>query len=304
MPASVVNFEGLSRSAKFRYLCRLVCEATDLELVFVDAGNDQRLKLDCGSKKMSLCTYLRRNKSFEARCSTCDQRHLERAKEAASPSCYLCHAGLVDMVIPVRVGGRHIGTFMGGQALPQAPTEARFRRFLERIGQTEQHNNPVLRKRYFANPRMGEKRRRNLMELIALLAAHISELGSRLIEYDCPAENPVERAISFIHEHCGEPFSLEEVGRAAGIAPTYLSALFKQRTGQHFRDYVRNLRIQRAQVLLLEGRQDMEQIAIASGFGSYRSFSRTFRVVTGQNPSNWRLNSRSDPPNCCQSSGS
>lgn len=287
-PSPAIDFDSLSRTARFRRLCRLVCETTGIGLVFVDPSTARRDLLDYRHEQAPLCMFLRRNPRFAARCADCDARHLRRIGQEQPAQFYLCHAGLVDLVAPVSVDGRHIGSFQGGQVLPRQPTEARFRRFQKRAMELGLRPSARLRALYFATPWMGERRLTNLVELISLLTAHIGELGTRVLEPSTPPSSPVGRAKEFVQAHLREPFTLRDAGHAAGVAPSYLSALFRRTTGETFGSHVRRMRVERAKRLLGEPRHSLEWIAREAGFGSLRSLHRAFRQNAGSGPSEWR----------------
>jgi len=291
-----VDFESLSAAEKFRGFCRLMCDLSGLQLVFVDPADTRREPLSGPLTNSPLCAHLRRRKSFAKLCRECDRKHLKVAAGGAPGRSYLCHAGLVDLVVPVSIDGRHVGSFMGGQVLPRPPTEKRFEQFWGRVAQ---HGGGRTRTRslYFATPSISQSRLRTLVQAISLFAAHFGELGSRVLESESQAGSPVERACAFINEHLSRGFTLEDAARASGVTPSYLSSLFRKGLGETFVARVRRLRVERARKLLAESDQGMLRIALDSGFGSLRSFNRAFRMVTGEVPSAARRQAdRNAPP--------
>jgi AraC-like DNA-binding protein len=282
-----VDFESLSAAEKFRGFCRLMCELSGLQLVFVDPADTRRQPLGGQAASSPLCAHLRRRRSFAKLCAECDRVHLERAAGGTPGRSYVCHAGLIDLVVPVRIDGRHVGSFMGGQVLPRPPTGKRFEQFWKPVAR---HGCGRARTRqlYFATPSVSQSRLRTLVQAISLFAAHFGELGSRVLESASPAGSPVEWACAFIDEHLTESFTLEDAARAAGVTPSYLSGLFRRELGETFVARVRRLRVERARKLLAESDQGMLRIALDSGFGSLRSFNRAFRMVTGETPSTAR----------------
>jgi len=72
------------------------------------------------------------------RCIECDKR---------STGIYLCHAGLVDFATPITLeDGTMLGSIVGGQVLPLAPDEARFRALARELGIDEDTYISALRK--------------------------------------------------------------------------------------------------------------------------------------------------------------
>ncbi len=277
-----IDFSRLSRAAAFRRFSRLLCETTGLNLVFAAPGDVRRDPLYYQKNQAPLCDLLRRDRGFLARCQRCDRDHCAEAARCRRGSSYPCHAGLIDIVVPVYVGRRHVGTFMGGQLLPEPPTPAHFRRLATRL-EGFACDRKQLRDAYFRTAHMPSERLKNLVDLVSLFAEHFRELGSRLVE-EPPAATPVARAREFISQHLTEPFTLADVSRATGLAPTYFSGLFKRDTGEPFVTYVRRLRVDHARNLLEATTYPVTRIALESGFASLSSFNRCFRQVTGTSP--------------------
>ncbi len=288
MATDSLTFDKVAGAETFRRFCRLLCKTTGLKLVFVAPDASQREWLAASRHQEPLCEFMRAKPLFAAACQHCDARHLEQVTKGGNGRSYRCHAGLVDLIVPVVIGGVHVGSFLGGQLLPQAPDEAGFRRFENRVARFA-FEPALLQRHYFASPWMHEARIRSIIELITLFAAHFGELGSRILGTVQPVDAPVARACAYIRTHYKEHLTLVSVSRAAGLAPTYLSARFRQEQGETYAAYLRRLRVEHAARLIgqTQGR-DLAWIADESGFGSMRSFNRAFRAVLRKTPSSCR----------------
>jgi len=84
--------------------------------------------------------------------------------------------------------------------------------------------------------------------------------------------------------------SLESTAESVGITSSYLSRLFKEKTGQHFHDYVRHRRLSTAAGLLKETSLSAGDIANQVGYGDVAYFSRIFRKRYGSSPRDYRQN--------------
>lgn len=88
-----------------------------------------------GSNFTDFCMKLTRESRVGAeRCNQCDLRGGEEASRTGRPAVYYCTSGLMDFAAPVIVNGRHIGSLIGGQVLPEEPDEEKFRRIAGEIG--------------------------------------------------------------------------------------------------------------------------------------------------------------------------
>lgn len=63
------------------------------------------------------CKFLRKNDKGNECCIRCDEAHVEELikEKKKDPYYYICHAGLVDIVIPIVVGGQVLCGLFGGQ---------------------------------------------------------------------------------------------------------------------------------------------------------------------------------------------
>ena len=88
-----------------------------------------------GSNFTDFCMKLTRESRVGAeRCNRCDLRGGEEASRTGKPSVYYCTSGLMDFAAPVIVNGRHMGSLIGGQVLPEEPDEEKFRKIAGEIG--------------------------------------------------------------------------------------------------------------------------------------------------------------------------
>lgn len=69
---------------------------------------------------------------------------------------------------------------------------------------------------------------------------------------------------------------------------SYLSQLFKKKTGQKFVDYLNDVRIEKAKELLLNSDRKMYQVAKAVGYSNTKYFFRIFKKRTSLSPEEYR----------------
>lgn len=100
-----------------------------------------------GSNFTDFCMSLTRNSRAGAeRCNQCDLKGGQEASRTGKPSVYYCTSGLMDFAAPVIVNGRHIGSLIGGQVLPEEPDEQKFRKIANELGIDEDQYIAALRK--------------------------------------------------------------------------------------------------------------------------------------------------------------
>lgn len=88
-----------------------------------------------GSNFTDFCMELTRKSRLGCqRCENCDKQGGENTMRTGRASTYYCHAGLVDFAAPIMLNGKFIGSFIGGQVLPEPANEEKFRKYAEEIG--------------------------------------------------------------------------------------------------------------------------------------------------------------------------
>lgn len=92
-----------------------------------------------------------------------------------------------------------------------------------------------------------------------------------------------------LNEHYKQEITLVGLARMVGVTPSYLSRLFKKELEINFTDYLNQLRIEKAKVLLDIPHMKILEIASKVGFNNAEYFSKMFKKVTGMNPNNYRL---------------
>ncbi|THF80762.1 response regulator transcription factor [Cohnella fermenti] len=107
-------------------------------------------------------------------------------------------------------------------------------------------------------------------------------------EKDKGSNRIIDKAISYIHEHYSEDVSLEMVAEQIPVSPTYLSSLFKREHNENFVEYVSNYRIEKAKLMLREGRRKIHEVAVLTGFGNVKYFYKVFKKKTGMRPSEYK----------------
>jgi AraC-like DNA-binding protein len=117
------------------------------------------------------------------------------------------------------------------------------------------------------------------------LAAHLF-FCSREGELFCTraqraARDRVERVRVILRKRLSDPPSLEELGKAVGCSPFYLSRLFSQEAGMTIQQFVRQSRLERAAELLRTGQCNVTEAALEVGYNSLSHFSSAFHSMFG-----------------------
>lgn len=100
-----------------------------------------------GSNFTDFCMELtRKSRTGCQRCEKCDKQGGENTMRTGKATTYRCHAGLVDFAAPIMLNGKFIGSFIGGQVLPEPADEEKFRKYAQEIGVDPEQYIRALRK--------------------------------------------------------------------------------------------------------------------------------------------------------------
>jgi PAS domain S-box-containing protein len=102
------------------------------------------------------------------------------------------------------------------------------------------------------------------------------------------ARQIVATMAEYVQQHCHRPINLGDVAVAMKMNRFYLSTLFHQTTGTTFTHFLRDVRLARAQELLRDRRNRINEVAAAAGYASADAFRHAFRAYVGLSPKAWR----------------
>lgn len=102
------------------------------------------------------------------------------------------------------------------------------------------------------------------------------------------SESVVGKAKRFIQQNYTRSISREDIALNVFLTPDYLSKIFKSETGMHIKDYINELRIDKAKELLIHSSSSISDITAETGFENFSYFSTVFKKATGESPNSFR----------------
>lgn len=106
----------------------------------------------------------------------------------------------------------------------------------------------------------------------------------------------VYRIVRYVDEHLCEIDSIRSIANELNYNYSYLSYLFKKRTGITLQKYIVNKKMERALMLLTERGQSVSQVAATLGYKSVQSFSKVFSSVYDKSPSAYLKQYKKEEP--------
>lgn len=104
-------------------------------------------------------------------------------------------------------------------------------------------------------------------------------------------KNPSQLTIAvtnYVQNHLSQPIRAEDMAKAFYMSRPYLSAKFKDETGESLTDFILKEKTEEAKRLLRYSDKNATAIAAYLGFSSPGHFSQVFKRYTGQTPTEYR----------------
>jgi len=102
-----------------------------------------------------------------------------------------------------------------------------------------------------------------------------------------------ERIESFIRDHIDQDLTLNMIAEHFFYNPSYLSRLFKTKLNKNYMDFVKEIRIDIAQIHLQDPAYSVTDVCKICGYKSYKHFIKVFRSITNMTPTEYRNQLRS-----------
>lgn len=257
-----------------------------MKLAFVDElglGDDLR------RSQLPLCTAMDASEAGRAMCARA--RHALLAKTGDDSSCMLCDAGLSEAAIPLAISGIKAGYFMFGGTSPQVPNQQTIQKARHLLKKNGIHIDDRNLETWFSQtPVMPSETMEAYKRIVHIAAKQIAlKITDQLVEPEAAMPPSVVKACGYIRTHALlDNINLAEVARHCCVSEGHLSRIFHHATGLTFREYLTQVRIERAKSLLIHTAKSVTEIAYESGFQSLSQFHRVFRKIHGSSPGEMR----------------
>ncbi len=123
------------------------------------------------------------------------------------------------------------------------------------------------------------------------IMTHMSEVNAlpmKRVELKSSDETLMEKVTSYIDEHLSDAnLNVEQLASHVGLSRVHMHRKLKELTGQSARDFIKNIRLRQAGILLGEKKLNISEVAYALGFANLSHFSSTFKNFYGVSPKDY-----------------
>lgn len=263
----------------------------DLKKVFEDFYNltkfmivlydqDRKVLFSHPENMCEFCQCVRKNPKLFEKCIECDNRGFDICDATRKPYIYECHMSVIEAIAPIHSGEMNIGYLMFGQIARENKDKIRVcaKKACDLYGIDISED--MISKITTAD----EKYIVSAVNMMTMCANYL--YTNEIIK-----NNPnilVYQLKEYIKENLDQDLSIEAVCKQFYISQSKLYKLAKTNLGMGLSDYIRHLRLKKAQKLLLDTDMPIAQIAETVGIYDTNYFIRAFKKHTGTTPLRYR----------------
>lgn len=234
---------------------------------------------ECRWQNSSYCNSVQSSAVGCDACRLSDMELLKKCNSSKRMELHICHAGLVDVVIPIVYDDLIIGYINFGRMKPNTDFSV-----LEPYIRTLGLNAEDAKSAYNDIPFYDAEKIRSVSNIATLMAKYI--LLENMLR---PKTNSnLEKAVSYIKQNLAGDLTIKTIARKANISKSVLYKTIHDRFHCTVSGYVTMKRVEASIVLLTNTDLSMEEVSQKVGFSSASYYSKAFKKQTGMSPLRYR----------------
>lgn len=212
-------------------------------------------------------------------CHLSDRSLFEKCRASGKAETQICHAGLVDVAVPIIFNDEILAYIILGQ-MKRSEDFSSVSKYLEKLPVDSQE----MEKLYEDLPIFDAERIASIANIASMVAKYIM-----LEDILKPESNLiVERATAYIEENLGGDLAIENLSRQLNICRSALYKNFELKFSCTPGEYIKRRRIEKSKEYLLTTTLSIEDISEHVGFSSGAYFSNVFKEFEGISPLKYR----------------
>jgi len=195
---------------------------------------------------------------------------------------YKCPFGLVQIVLPIHKDDRYLGSLYCGNFLDTSHNEDGIRALLAKLPAGADAER--IAEAYGNISVFPPQKVYDVKNILTLMTKSIAEI----LDDDGSSTSMFDRMIDYIEINYKNALTLDELSAVSGFSSSYISQLFKKRSGLSLNRYIAKVRIQKAKDLLVKRDMNVSEAAREVGYKDQNYFSRVFKNIEGFAPSTFK----------------
>ncbi|NLB90367.1 MAG: helix-turn-helix domain-containing protein, partial [Clostridiales bacterium] len=240
--------------------------------------------------------YIKHDREVYHKCLLMLPHMQEKCLQEGKTFFGVCHGGLGEYVTPISSQGIVLGTVNVGFFLP--PENIRnyyIHRLCRRYPVINKNKATALYNQSFSTPSICPD---FLLPTMEMLASYLSLSYESMVQTH--SKNPVHRsypssedtilshACQYIRQNFVRTISVEELAQISHCSESYVSRIFKKRTGININTYINKVRVEASKDFLLKTDLPISAIGESVGFNDPNYYSRVFTQLSSIPPREYR----------------
>lgn len=229
------------------------------------------------------CRELRSDECALEKCKECDYNACMIAKKTKQRYIYRCHAGLTEAVSPIVVDEKIVGYIMLGQILQVDDQEKAWAK-IEKYIKGFNLDYDRVKKLYFKKHNYSYDKIVSVSKIMEACAAYL--LLYKMIVFS--DNSMAKRVDEYIQKNIQKELSVDKICADLGISRVKLYSISERTYGMGIAEYIRKIRVDVAQKMLIKTDEKVSVIAEKCGFFDYNYFTKVFKKYAGLTPRDYR----------------
>lgn len=235
-----------------------------------------RILSNYSGDNIHFCKEIQKTACGREKCLCSDLRILQKCQKSRKTEYHICHAGIMDAVVPIIQSDCVIGYVMIGRIRSADFDEAKIDWMRADSGK--------MRTMYEEITAYDENQIECMLELTAMTVSFL--LTNQILNPKLDAFSM--RVSDYVDKHLSEKLSIGQLCRDLNVSRNFLYEKFRLAFGMTVNEYILSKRLQKGQKMLLETEYPVSQIAEEIGMNSYNYFSRLFKEKYILSPTKFR----------------
>lgn len=225
------------------------------------------------------CNLIQSTSTGKKACLDSDIFMLKKCKESKCTQKRICHAGLVDLAVPIIYEEEILGYLIFGQ-MRDASGSKNIENYIQNIGLDTE----IALNFYNSLPLFDSVKIESVSNIAVLLVKYILLEDMLKPSFD----DNIQRAVNYINKNLDKELSVKSISKNANVSKSVLYKNFHKHFNSTVSEYINSKRIDKSLELLVKTDYTIEEISQKVGFLSVSYYSRTFKKQIGISPLKYR----------------
>lgn len=234
-------------------------------------------------EKTHYCKAIQSCEKGRAACRCSDAELFWKSQKSKKAEKHICHAGLIDISLPILYNDVIIGYIIFGQMKTDTDF-SKLKEYLNSLGLNE----TKMSQHYAEIPSVNAAKIQSISNLAEMLVKHILLENMLKPNFD---EN-IQRALNYINENLEKDLTIQNISKNTNISKSVLYRHFHRFFNCTVSQYISKKRVEISIDFLTKSDLSIEEIAQKVGFSSGSYFSKIFKKEKGLSPLKYKLQTK------------